>query len=70
MARPGLVSAALTISVLACGIGFSVPATAKLTRLEIASQQSYGVFRPGEHRRLEAPGMTSRVNQRLILFWQ
>jgi hypothetical protein len=48
MARPGLASAALTISVLACGIGFTVPASAKVTKLEIASQQSYGMFRPGE----------------------
>ncbi len=48
MARPGLTSAALAISVLACGIGFSAPAAAKLTKLEITSQQSYGTFKPGE----------------------
>src|SRR5476651_2441416 len=48
MARLGLIPAALTISVLACGIGFPVDANAKVTKLEITSKQSYGVFRPGE----------------------
>jgi Alpha/beta hydrolase domain len=48
MARLGLTPAALVISALACGIGLSTPAAAKLTRLEITSQQSYGTFKPGE----------------------
>ena len=48
MVRLGLTAATLTISVFACGIGISVPATAKITKLAITSQQSYGTFRPGE----------------------
>jgi Alpha/beta hydrolase domain len=48
MARLGLTTAALTISVFACGVGFPVAAIAKVTKLEIASKQSYGTFRPGE----------------------
>jgi hypothetical protein len=41
-------TASLMISVLAFGIGLPVCAHAKVTRLEIASKQSYGTFRPGE----------------------
>jgi hypothetical protein len=48
MARLGLAAAALTVSVFAFGIGFSVAANAKVTKLEIASKESYGAFRPGE----------------------
>lgn len=48
MARLGLTTAALTISVFACGIGVPVAANAKVTKLEITSKQSYGTFRPGE----------------------
>jgi len=48
MARLGSTAAALRIFVVACGIGISVPATAKVTKLEITSKQSYGIFRPGE----------------------
>src|SRR5271156_3796854 len=48
MARLRLTTAALMIPVLAFGIGFPVCADAKATRLEIASKQSYGTFRPGE----------------------
>ena len=44
----GLTAATLTISVFACGIGISVPATAKITKLAITSKQSYGTFRPDE----------------------
>ena len=49
MTRFGFVSAALTISILGCGIGLTTPANAKVTKLEIASQQSYGTFKPGEY---------------------
>jgi Alpha/beta hydrolase domain len=49
MARLGFVSAALAISILGCGIGLATPADAKVTKLEIASQQSYGTFKPGEY---------------------
>jgi hypothetical protein len=48
MARLRLTTTALTISVLAFGIGFPACAHAKITRLEIASKQSYGTFTPGE----------------------
>jgi Alpha/beta hydrolase domain len=48
MTRVRLSAAALAISVLIVGIGFPVCADAKVTRLEIASKQSYGLFRPGE----------------------
>jgi hypothetical protein len=48
MVRLGLPTAAMTISVMACGIGFPVAANAKVTKLEITSRQSYGTFRPGE----------------------
>lgn len=41
-------AAALAISAFAFGIGFSGPADAKLTRLEISSKQSYGTFKAGE----------------------
>jgi hypothetical protein len=43
-----LSTAALAISVFAVAIGFPVCASAKLTRLEIASKQTYGNFVPGE----------------------
>jgi hypothetical protein len=49
MARFNLVSAALVISILGCGIGLATSADAKVTKLEFASQQSYGTFRPGEY---------------------
>jgi hypothetical protein len=49
MARFGFAPAALAISILGCGIGLATPADAKVTKLEIASQQSYGTFRPGEY---------------------
>jgi hypothetical protein len=39
---------ALTTAALLFGIGFSASADAKVTRLEIASKQSYGTFRRGE----------------------
>jgi len=48
MTRLGLIPAALTISGFACGIGFSIDANAKVTKLEIASKRSYGTFRTGE----------------------
>ena len=48
MRRLRLSVAVLTISIPAFGFGFSVAADAKVTRLEIASKQSYGTFRPGE----------------------
>lgn len=48
MARTLVTSAILTTSFLACGFGFSVPAIAKVVKLEIAARQSYGMFRPGE----------------------
>jgi Alpha/beta hydrolase domain len=43
-----LTVAALAASALISGIGFPLTAEAKLTRLEIASKESYGSFRPGE----------------------
>ena len=46
MRRLRVSAAALAISFL--GIGLPNSADAKLTRLEIASKQSYGSFRPGE----------------------
>ena len=47
--RPVRLSAvALAIPVFAAAIGYPVSASAKLVRLEIASKQSYGTFRPGE----------------------
>jgi hypothetical protein len=49
MARFGFVSAALAIPILGCGIGLATLADAKVTKLEIASQQSYGTFKPGEY---------------------
>ena len=49
MARFGFVSAPLAISILGCGVVFATPADAKVTKLEIASQQSYGTFKPGEY---------------------
>jgi hypothetical protein len=48
MASPGMTTAALMTSLLALGIGFSAPATAKVISLEITAKQSYGTFRPGE----------------------
>jgi hypothetical protein len=48
MRSPRLSVAALTIPILTFGIGFPVSADAKVTRLEIASKQSYGSFKPGE----------------------
>ncbi|HEY3793370.1 MAG TPA: alpha/beta hydrolase domain-containing protein [Bradyrhizobium sp.] len=44
----GSAAAALAISALACGMSVS-PAAAKLTKLELTSQQSYGTFGPGEY---------------------
>ena len=41
-------AAALTISICTLGIDFPVSADAKVTRLEFASKQSYGSFKPGE----------------------
>lgn len=49
MARFGFAPAALAISILGCGVGLATPADAKVTKLEIASQQSYGTFKPGEY---------------------
>ena len=49
MTRLGSAPAALLISALACGIGFATPAAAKVTKLEISSQESYGTFKPGEY---------------------
>ncbi|SDS87715.1 alpha/beta hydrolase domain-containing protein [Bradyrhizobium canariense] len=48
MARFGFNPAVALIAALGYGIGFPTPAAAKLTRLEITSQQSYGTFKPGE----------------------
>ena len=48
MTYPGLTAAVLTVSVLGCGVGLSGSANARVTRLEIESKQSYGVFKPGE----------------------
>jgi hypothetical protein len=47
MARFGFASAAFAISILGCGLATS--ASAKVTKLEINSQQSYGTFKPGEY---------------------
>ncbi|HEY0908864.1 MAG TPA: hypothetical protein VGD75_01375, partial [Bradyrhizobium sp.] len=47
MARFGFASAAFAISILGCGLATS--ANAKVTKLEISSQQSYGTFKPGEY---------------------
>jgi hypothetical protein len=49
MARFGFVSTALAISILGYGVGIATPAAAKLTKLDISSQQSYGTFKPGEY---------------------
>ena len=49
MARFGFVSAPLAISILGCFVVLATPADAKVTKLEIASQQSYGTFKPGEY---------------------
>jgi hypothetical protein len=48
MTRVHLTVVALTTSLLMFGIGFSVSADAKVTRLDITSKQSYGTFKPGE----------------------
>jgi hypothetical protein len=45
----GSTPAALAIPLLACAIGSAMPAAAKVTKLEIGSQQSFGTFRPGEY---------------------
>jgi hypothetical protein len=47
MTRFGFASAAFAISILGCGLATS--ANAKVTKLEISSQQSYGTFEPGEY---------------------
>ena len=49
MARLGFVSSTLAISILGYGISLATSADAKVTKLEIASQQSYGTFVPGEY---------------------
>ena len=46
MRRLRLSAAALTISISTFAIGLPVSADAKVTRLEIASKQSYGTFSP------------------------
>jgi hypothetical protein len=51
MARLNLVTTALTL--LASGAGFSCPAAAEVTVLEIADRQSYGTFSAGEFVLLE-----------------
>src|SRR3984893_6851836 len=48
MRRLRLSAAALTVSISTIAIGLPVSADAKVTRLEIASKQSYGTFRAGE----------------------
>jgi Alpha/beta hydrolase domain len=48
MARLGSAFAALVIAVWSSG-GFPAPASAKVTKLQISSQQSYGTFKPGEY---------------------
>jgi Alpha/beta hydrolase domain len=48
MARSGSVSATL-VSILVFGLGLATSASAKVTKLEIDSQQSYGSFKPGEY---------------------
>ena len=53
MARLNPITTALTLSLLASAIGFSCPAAAEVTRLEIASRQSYGTFSAGEFMLLE-----------------
>jgi hypothetical protein len=53
MARLNVMRAALAVAMIGTGAGFSGPAAAKLVRLEIASKQSYGTFRPGEFMMLE-----------------
>jgi len=53
MSRPSHITSGLAIALLACTIGLPSPAAAKLTRLEIATKQSYGTFRPGKFMLLE-----------------
>jgi hypothetical protein len=48
MPRLGLVSAALVISIVG-GVGLATPASAKVTKLEITSKDSFGTFKPGEY---------------------
>ena len=48
MLRSKVLAAALAIPTLACGIGVSLPAAAKVIKLEITSKHDYGSFRPGE----------------------
>ena len=48
MRRVRLSAVALAIPVFAAAMGYPVSASAKLVRLEIASKQTYGTFRPGE----------------------
>src|ERR1700688_4701881 len=47
MRRLRLSAAALTISISTFAIGLPASADAKVTRLELASKQSYGTFRAG-----------------------
>jgi hypothetical protein len=49
MTRLDFAPAALVISALACTIGLATPAAAKVTKLEISSQDSFGTFKPGEY---------------------
>lgn len=53
MPRLNPIITALTLSLLASAIGFSSPAAAEVTRLEIAASQSYGTFSAGEFVLLE-----------------
>jgi hypothetical protein len=53
MPRLNPIATALALSLLASGIGFSCPAAAEVTRLEIDSRQSYGTFSAGEFMLLE-----------------
>jgi Alpha/beta hydrolase domain len=53
MSRSSQITSGLAIALLACAIGLPSPAAAKLTRLEIATKQSYGAFRSGEFTLLE-----------------
>jgi Alpha/beta hydrolase domain len=53
MTRCNTIAAVGTFSALVFGIGFSDPAAANITRLEITSKQTYGTFKPGEFMLLE-----------------
>ncbi len=48
MPRLGLISTALMISIIGA-VSVATPAAAKVTKLQIDSQQSYGTFKPGEY---------------------